>query len=285
MNVVFLGDLSFLLLSKIEKLPARFRVWAPSVKYSRFLQYWLGLAPEQVHILPRSIFFKAQPRVKVDFDSFVFAGRASLSTKRVRLAVQLVERLRHVSKKNYEFHICNTGQVSRDQVVKLFPRTRYPWIHYHFSLNRSWPQNFLSAAYLSLSHYEFEDLGIAPCEAISAGMPCILSDWGGYSDFDLPSVLKLPTLQSWTKAGERRYVIQLTKNVLDFIEQIRQGVIQTPPEACSFKELIGNQQSNLTFSAIVLARLRKGGLPRPPGLHEEKRIPGVRHEMMASYFR
>lgn len=41
----------------------------------------------------------------------------------------------------------------------------------------------LSDIYLSLSLYHTEDFGMAPLEALCCGLPCLLTDWGGYSDF------------------------------------------------------------------------------------------------------
>lgn len=38
-------------------------------------------------------------------------------------------------------------------------------------------------AFLSLSLYHDEDFGMSPAEALICGLPVVLSDWGGYSDF------------------------------------------------------------------------------------------------------
>jgi len=42
--------------------------------------------------------------------------------------------------------------------------------------------------YASLSLYHDEDFGMAPAEALSAGLPAVLSDWGGYSGFAVEGV-------------------------------------------------------------------------------------------------
>jgi glycosyltransferase involved in cell wall biosynthesis len=46
--------------------------------------------------------------------------------------------------------------------------------------------------FASLSTYHDEDFGMAPAEALSSGLPCVLSDWGGYTSFAVdPSVCHL----------------------------------------------------------------------------------------------
>lgn len=40
-----------------------------------------------------------------------------------------------------------------------------------------------SDLFASLSLYHDEDFGMAPAEALLSGLPCILTDWGGYSSF------------------------------------------------------------------------------------------------------
>jgi glycosyltransferase involved in cell wall biosynthesis len=37
--------------------------------------------------------------------------------------------------------------------------------------------------FISLSLYHDEDYGMSPAEALSCGLPCLLTDWGGYSSF------------------------------------------------------------------------------------------------------
>ncbi|OUR93621.1 hypothetical protein A9Q84_19320 [Halobacteriovorax marinus] len=50
-------------------------------------------------------------------------------------------------------------------------------------------------AYVSLSTHNDEDYGMAPAEALTCGLPCLLSDWGGFSSFsfvDFSNVVLTP---------------------------------------------------------------------------------------------
>jgi glycosyltransferase involved in cell wall biosynthesis len=41
-------------------------------------------------------------------------------------------------------------------------------------------------SFASLSLYHDEDFGMAPAEALAAGLPCLLTDWGGYASLAVP---------------------------------------------------------------------------------------------------
>ena len=41
----------------------------------------------------------------------------------------------------------------------------------------------IADAFISLSTYNDEDFGMSPAEALLTGLPCMLSDWGGYDSF------------------------------------------------------------------------------------------------------
>lgn len=56
--------------------------------------------------------------------------------------------------------------------------------------------------FISLSTYNDEDYGMSPAEAMSCGLPCLLSNWGGYSSFAeySPKVNLVPVLFGNTRA-------------------------------------------------------------------------------------
>lgn len=67
----------------------------------------------------------------------------------------------------------------------LFSSDRRNRIRYLGNLNSKKLNSFYNAAdlFISLSTHNDEDYGMAPAEALLAGCPCILTDWGGYSGF------------------------------------------------------------------------------------------------------
>ncbi|MCF8058921.1 MAG: glycosyltransferase family 4 protein [Bacteriovoracaceae bacterium] len=60
-----------------------------------------------------------------------------------------------------------------------------------------------SDVFTSLSCHNDEDYGMAPAEALSCGLPCVLTDWGGYSSFKSysPSFIGLVPVEP----GEQRH--------------------------------------------------------------------------------
>ena len=96
-------------------------------------------------------------------------------------------------------------------------------------------------AFISLSTYHDEDYGMAIAEALCTGLPCVLSDWAGYSSF-------------------KNYV---EKNQLEFIKiKLKSGQIEFDPNAVagSMKKIKSkkfnrqksalNAQQNLKISSV-----------------------------------
>ena len=64
----------------------------------------------------------------------------------------------------------------------------------------------------SLSTYHYEDFGMAPAEALCTGLPCVLTDWGGYSGFKDTKIPSAFVEVSMTEQSD--YLIKL-KNFID----------------------------------------------------------------------
>ena len=84
----------------------------------------------------------------------------------------------------------------------------------------------LSDVFCSLSVYHDEDYGMSPAEAMMMGLPCLLTDWGGYSSFDLGNngVSLIKTSLGETKAQFRKTealnaFINFHNNIGDFRER------------------------------------------------------------------
>jgi glycosyltransferase involved in cell wall biosynthesis len=66
-------------------------------------------------------------------------------------------------------------------------------------------------AYMSLSLHHDEDYGMAPAEALACGLPCLLSDWGGFPAFAAIN----------SKSGKRVWLVppRLEKSGISFLRQ------------------------------------------------------------------
>ena len=55
-----------------------------------------------------------------------------------------------------------------------------------------------SDCYISLSSHNDEDYGMSPAEALSTGLPCILSQWGGFISFAqyFPAIVNLVEVEN-----------------------------------------------------------------------------------------
>jgi hypothetical protein len=219
-NVILFGDVASALEVEYLRLPETFRIWVLCKKFRRFLIDQLRLDNDHVGVLPRTIFLQDQSFLKVrpSIRGFVFAGRAELPTKRLGLAIALIEAIRSTAGSSYYFAVCVAGCAEEETLRRAFPISRFPWLQFYFGLGNNWVEKFPDAVFISLSQFEFEDLGVAACEAQNSGMRCVLSDWGGHSDFDSPNVLKLSVPMGWGRGAERSYVEQNADQVLQFVK-------------------------------------------------------------------
>ena len=71
------------------------------------------------------------------------------------------------------------------ETLSTLPPTIRNRVHLLGALSKEDLCGLYSAAdsFISLSLYHDEDFGMSPAEALSTGLPCLLTDWGGYSSF------------------------------------------------------------------------------------------------------
>ncbi|MCY4523425.1 MAG: glycosyltransferase family 4 protein, partial [Halobacteriovoraceae bacterium] len=72
-----------------------------------------------------------------------------------------------------------------NELLKSLPKEHQKQIVFLGYLSRKDLRDIYNACdyYVSLSVYNDEDYGMAPAEALICGLPCILTDWGGFSSF------------------------------------------------------------------------------------------------------
>ncbi|HEX7675441.1 MAG TPA: glycosyltransferase family 4 protein [Bdellovibrio sp.] len=145
---------------------------------------------------------EGRSKFKINDDEFVvlYTGRLSMQ-KNVELAVQETFAFFAKKKKKIKFLLAGNFDDMGAPFFGIYPQKGHQFqkienlrmnipeeqgeVHWIGSLNSEDLRLAYNAAdlFISLSLYHDEDFGMSPAEAISCGLPCVLSDWGGYSGF------------------------------------------------------------------------------------------------------
>lgn len=145
---------------------------------------------------------RAEKNISSSDTVFLYSGRLSLQKNILPLIRAFDFYQRHVNPNSYLWlagpidDLGNpylgkrspTGLMAYDiqnLIQDLFSGERKSRINYlghldHIALNKVY---CAADIFISLSTHNDEDYGMAPAEALMTGCPCILSNWGGYSDF------------------------------------------------------------------------------------------------------
>lgn len=169
-HLVLLGDSPFYL-SFFTHWPWRGEcyLWTLSTALRNLLVKVGGIPEKYIGVISRyDLYPPRSPSYSLnEIDSFIYAGR-DVPGKNLSLLCNFANR------NGLELHICGPGQRK--------------------DFGESWPRHFSGKpAFISLSHYRFEDFSVALAEAQSAGMPVICPAWYGFKDVvgSATTVLKL----------------------------------------------------------------------------------------------
>ena len=143
---------------------------------------------------------KLRQELKIDRDEklFVYSGRISFQ-KNIDVLIKIFDLISTFTLKKAKLVLAGPWD---DILVPYFGKRGVCGSYYHYfhhSMKDPLGENILftgnlssedlvalySAAdgFLSLSTYNDEDFGMSPAEALCLGLPCLLSDWAGYSNF------------------------------------------------------------------------------------------------------
>jgi len=138
--------------------------------------------------------YKSLSRKKLGIDEndivLLFLGRISFHAKahHVPMYIALEEVAKKISKKQ-KIHLVQTGWFPNDHVEKIYiddAKKISPSVKFHF-LDGKNPSNksisySVADIFISLVDNFQETFGLTPLEAMSSGIPVIVSDWNGYKD-------------------------------------------------------------------------------------------------------
>ncbi|HVK60188.1 MAG TPA: hypothetical protein VM432_01510 [Bdellovibrionales bacterium] len=180
-NVVLIGDGPKVLYnSAVWPKQQSFHIWTLSTAMNRLVSNLLGFEYPNAFVstIPRYELYPAS-RKKYDIhrsDSFVYAGRDTIG-KNLPLLVDLVSELRKSKFRRHRLHIFGPGRKPKFM--------NQSWIVWHGDHGTEWTSRLTGRpAFISLSHYAFEDFSVAAAEAEVAGMPVVVPKWFGFKDID-----------------------------------------------------------------------------------------------------
>ena len=152
------------------------------------------------------------------------------------------------------------------------------------------PKNLVEALrasdlFISLSTHHDEDFGLSPAESLMAGTPCLLSDWGGFRDFQ-----RLKTKgHRFCRLVPVRLGAKGPEMDLNVAAQIASEILARPLSGPQKNQLSRSAQKALGIDAVA-QRLRQINLTSPrifrdsvAGLAREHslRVMGLRHGFAA----
>jgi glycosyltransferase involved in cell wall biosynthesis len=121
----------------------------------------------------------------------------------------------------------------------------------------------MADAFVSLSTHNDEDYGMAVAEAMCSGLPCILSNWAGYSSFahysDKVSLIKIRLNKKRLEYDEKKLIHEMIK--------LRSMEVDREVEATKCREKIGVKAVSRLLNTIFEKKLKKfDGFGK--GMHE-----------------
>jgi len=191
----------------------RVRIYCASHRQMRLVQSFLRTSPNTIQYCPfavnsefynfsESLRHQARRKLNLEGGDFVllYTGRISLQ-KNVKMAIE--EAFRFFAKARRRLHFVMAGDFDNlaapffgihheegqyfQEIENLrmqipVSQGRVTWAG---SLEAEELRNVYHAAdgFISLSLHHDEDFGMSPAEALSCGLPAVLSDWGGYTSF------------------------------------------------------------------------------------------------------
>lgn len=181
-HVVLLGDAPFFFsFAQFGTLKGDIFFWTLSTALKDLLVNYVGIPSYNIGIIPRyELFPQKMPQYKLsEIDSLVYAGR-DVNGKYFNLAKKFA------SLNNLPLEICGPG-LSADY-------------------GHSWVEQIPGKpAFITLSHYRYEDFSVAIAEAQAFGMPVICPSWFCFKDIEGESeyVLRLKAFPFLSENGQK----------------------------------------------------------------------------------
>ena len=167
----------------------------------------LGLEPNQVSVIPRSLFDQANEDINPVTKKLIYAGRISRQ-KNILDLIWTLYFLQHIHSPEYQLTLFGSfdDEYNQDQGRMIFKKSfeseilslvshlkwKQPPRFEGMKKSLEWPSLLTKESTLiSLSRFIMEDFGVSIAQAHEKGIATITSDWGGYKDIAFKNHLKV----------------------------------------------------------------------------------------------
>ncbi|MCK5073152.1 MAG: glycosyltransferase [Bacteriovoracaceae bacterium] len=186
------------------------RFWVICQSIKEVLTEIFKIPSKSVSVIPREKLFSVKSTKfpdTLDGLTFVHAGRIS-AVKNIELLIWTVYQLQKSYNKNVKLQLIGAFDDSTHDYWGVPDNHDYEKHVKHLIDELDWNEKPIlcrmvghdqwiklldkDSVFVSLSSYLSEDFAVSVAQAMEAGFPCILSDWGGHRDTESEQVLKIP---------------------------------------------------------------------------------------------
>lgn len=211
------------------------RFWVLSKQVKNILVELVGISSDYIRVIPREAIVHQKSLKKINKDkeiNLVYSGRLSESKN----LISVIYTAYYLQKaKGFNFNLSLFGDF--DNVSSIYSTKEdifnfkkevltiieeLDWETEPLFMGELGTDEWIkklpdNSILINFSNYICEDFGVSVAQALEAGIPCILSDWGGFIDYKEPGFLKIPINLISDEVGNNRLLKPRAKKISELI--------------------------------------------------------------------